>query len=270
MNLLDGNVAIITGGAAGIGRGIARRYAREGASVVIADIEADAGEIAAEEIRRDLNGRAQAISVDVTSQDAVRELFAKTREAFGGVDIVVNNAFRPAKDGLFERKTIREMEGVMGVNFNGTWIMMQESLPYLQARGGGRIINFFSIDGALGSWMRADYNASKAAIRALTRTVAAEWARFNILVNCISPAGKGKSYEAWANAIPGYAEQVAAMIPVGRVGDPEEDIGPVAVFLASKMSHYITGETIFVDGGLHITGYQSKPENLEEIERGSD
>lgn len=173
--LLNGKIAIVTGGAAGIGRGIARRYAREGAAVVIADIDAAKAEKAAAQIRADISPRAQAIAVDVANAERVDALFRRTEDVFGVVDIVVNSAYLPPRDILFEWKSAEMLARTMDINFAGSWRMTQAALPYMLRRGGGRIISFSSIEAKIAAWLHADYSASKAASEALTRTVAAEW-----------------------------------------------------------------------------------------------
>lgn len=262
MGLLKGKVAIVTGAGSGVGRGIARRFAREGALVVIADIDSAAAERCASQIATELAAPARAISADISQQAAVKRLMEETEAVFGGIDIIVNNAYRSSPNVLFEDKSLDDLHKVFDVNLTGTWLMMQAALPYMQKRNGGKVINLYSVDSDVGAWLRSDYSASKAAIRSLTRTVAIEWARFGINVNCMAPAAKGAGYEKMVEEMPGFAELADAMNPSGRVGDPEEDIAPVAVFLASEMSRYVTGETIYVDGGVHITGYPSKPAEL--------
>lgn len=259
MGLLDQKVAVITGAGSGVGRGIARRFAREGASVVIADIDSDAAEICASEITAEFGVVARVVIADISQETAVQQLMKETEAAFGGIDIIVNNAYRSSPYVLFEDKSTNDLYNVLDVNLKGTWLMMQAALPYMQKRNGGRVINLYSVDADVGAWLRSDYSASKAAIRSLTRSVAIEWARYGIMVNCLAPAAKGAGYQKMVEQMPGFEEMAAEMNPSGRVGDPEEDIAPVAVFLASEMSRYVTGETIYVDGGVHITGYPSKP-----------
>jgi NAD(P)-dependent dehydrogenase (short-subunit alcohol dehydrogenase family) len=145
---------------------------------------------------------------------------------------------------------------------------MQAAFPHFRARGGGSIINFYSIDADTGAWRHVDYNMGKSAIRGLTHSAASEWGRFNIRVNAIAPAAAGKTFERLCQENPGFEKISASAKPLGRVGYPEEDIAPVAVFLASSMSQYVTGETINVDGGLHLWGFNSRPQNLSELEAG--
>lgn len=265
--LLDRKIAIVAGGASGIGHGIARGYAREGASVIIADIDAAMAEKAAAQIRAEISPWVRAITVDVADADSVGALFDRTVDMFGAVDIVVNSAYLPPRNLLFEQKTTDMVARTMTINFGGTWRMMQAALPHLRRRGGGRIISFCSIEAKIAAWLHADYSASKAAIEALTRTVAAEWARFDILVNCISPAARGSYFEDIAARSPEFARAAAAMNPLRRIGHPESDIAPAAVFLASCLSRYVTGQTLHVDGGIHIAGFQSRPDDVGMLER---
>jgi NAD(P)-dependent dehydrogenase (short-subunit alcohol dehydrogenase family) len=131
---------------------------------------------------------------------------------------------------------------------------MQAVFPHMVAQGGGRIINFVSLNGINAHMYSADYNAAKEAIRALTRTAAREWARHNVLVNAIAPAAATPAYEAFAEAAPENAAEMLEQNPMGRMGDPEHDIGGVALFLASDDSAYVTGNIVFADGGSHING----------------
>ena len=127
------------------------------------------------------------------------------------------------------------------------------------AAGGGRIINFVSLNGINAHMYSADYNAAKEAIRALTRTAAREWARHNVLVNAIAPAAATPAYVAFAEAAPENAAEMLEQNPMGRMGDPERDIGGVALFLASDDGRYVTGNILFADGGGHINGVQWTP-----------
>jgi NAD(P)-dependent dehydrogenase (short-subunit alcohol dehydrogenase family) len=136
------------------------------------------------------------------------------------------------------------------------------------ARGGGSIVNFYSIDAETGAWLNSDYVISKSALLGLTRSAASEWGRYNIRVNAIAPTGMGNVFHMLAKEIPNFAENAAAMAPLMRNGDPENDIGPAVVFLASDMSRFITGELVHIDGGLHMPGYNSKPPNLAELDKG--
>lgn len=265
MGLLDNKVALITGGGGGIGRGIARRFAREGAAVVIAEIDPTSGRAVAEQVT-ELGGRGFYIHTDVLSKSSVVEAIAAAVEQFGGLDILVNNAFVPAKNVLLEEKSDELLEQTLTSTIKATWWAMQAALPHMRARGGGKVINFTSIDVDIGAWLHADYNTGKAGVVGLTRSAAAEWGRFNITVNAMAPTAMGATFHQLAADNPGFAERAAAMRPLGRCGDPEEDIGPAALFLASDLSRYVTGETLHVDGGLHLPGYNSRPTGVAILE----
>jgi NAD(P)-dependent dehydrogenase (short-subunit alcohol dehydrogenase family) len=261
MGLLDGKVALITGAGGGIGRGVARRFAREGASVVIAEVDTATGLSAAAECEA-LGARAVFVHTDVRHKDSIHNAIATAVDRFGGLDALVNNAFVPTPNVRLEQKTDAMLESTLNSCVWATWWAMQAALPHLRARGGGSIVNFYSIDVDIGAWLHADYNTAKAAILGLTRSGAAEWGRFNIRVNAIAPTAMGATFHKLCAENPGFAEKSAAMRPLGRSGDPENDVGPVVVFLASEMARYVTGEAIHVDGGLHLPGYNSRPADV--------
>jgi NAD(P)-dependent dehydrogenase (short-subunit alcohol dehydrogenase family) len=261
MGLLQNKVALVTGAGGGIGRGVARRFAREGAAVVIAEIDCESGAQAARELE-ELGGRALFVQTDVLRKESVEAAVAAAVAQFGGLDILVNNAFVPTPNVLLEDKTDEMLEQTLTSTIKASWWAMRAALPHMRERGGGKIVNFYSIDVDIGAWLHADYNTAKAGIVGLTRSAAAEWGRFNITVNAIAPTAMGATFHKLAAENPGFAERSAAMRPLGRCGDPEEDIGPVVVFLASDMSRYVTGESFHVDGGLHLPGYNSRPAHV--------
>jgi NAD(P)-dependent dehydrogenase (short-subunit alcohol dehydrogenase family) len=266
IGLLEGKVAIVTGGAKGLGLGISRRLAREGAKVVITGREGAAAEAEAASISRDLGGETLGFASDVGVKSDVEAMVARTVAHFGGVDILVNNAATLSPNILFEQKTDEMLKRTLDIALWGSWWGMQAAFPHMRARGGGSIINFYSIDADTGAWLHADYNIAKSAILGLTRSAAVEWGRFNIRVNAISPTGLGQVFARLVKEVPGFLEAATANNPLLRAGDPEDDIGPVVVFLASAMSRFITGEMINVDGGQNLPGYVSKPHNLAELE----
>jgi NAD(P)-dependent dehydrogenase (short-subunit alcohol dehydrogenase family) len=254
---LEGKVALVTGGGKGIGRGIARRYVREGAAVVVVDVDEEAGVQVAKELQE--VGPAVFVRADVGDKADVLAAVRTATGRFGRLDILVNNAIALSPNILLEEKTDEMFDGVLRTGLWATWWAMRAAFPAMRDQGGGRVINFYSIDAEAGAWLHADYNAAKDAIRGLTRSAAAEWGRFGILVNAIAPTAAGSVFEQLARETPGFAEMAASVNPLGRVGDPEEDIAPVAVFLACEDSRWVTGETIHVDGGQHLPRYESRP-----------
>lgn len=266
MGLLDNKVALITGAGEGIGRGVARAFARAGGAVAVAEINEQTGQQVADELQA-LGGKGLFVKTDVLSKDSIVAAVDKAAAHFGGLDILVNNAFVPSANVLLEEKTDEQLEQTLTSTIKATWWAMRAALPHMRARGGGKVVNFTSIDVDVGAWLHADYNAGKSAIVGLTRSAAAEWGRFNITVNAIAPTAKGATFKKFAEENPGFEERAAAMRPMGRCGEPEEDVGPVVLFLASEMSRYVTGETIHVDGGLHLPGYNSRPADVPVIEK---
>jgi len=259
MGRLDGRVAIVTGAGQGVGRGIARRFAREGAAVVVADINPETGSAVAAEITGEMGGRAVFVPTDILDQGQVEALVERTVADFGTVHILVNNAYVAGGFGRFEHKP----DGDLELAFRGgplhTWWAMRAAFPTMKAQHWGRIINLVSLNGINAHKYSADYNAAKEAIRAITRTAAVEWGRHNILCNCIAPAAASPAYVAFATAAPENAKEMLASNPLGRMGDPEHDIGGVALFLASEDSDYVTGNTIFASGGTQVNGVQWDP-----------
>jgi NAD(P)-dependent dehydrogenase (short-subunit alcohol dehydrogenase family) len=258
---LAGKVALVTGGGKGIGRGVARRFVRDGAIVVVAEIDRSAGEAIVDELVEQ-GGKATFVHTDVSKKADVLAAVSRTIEEHQRLDILVNNAITLSPNVKLEEKTDEMLEGLLRVGLWATWWAMQAALVPMRAQGGGRIINFYSIDAESGAWLHADYNATKEAVRALTRSAAVEWARFNIQVNAIAPGAASTIFEQMCVDIPGFRERAAAMNPSGRVGDPEHDIAPVVAFLASDDARYVTGETIHVDGGQHLPRYDTKPPDV--------
>lgn len=256
---LEGRAAVVTGGADGIGQGIARRFAAEGASVIVADYDAERGPAVAEELQA-LGAKATFIRCDVTSRDDVFGAVDLCVQQFGSVDILVNNAYRGEGPVRIERKTDERFDDALKMCLFATKWAMERALPHMKARGWGRIINMASLNGVNAHMGSADYNAAKEAVRAYSRTAAREWAPYGICVNVICPAAISAAYRRFAEVAPDVAAATAAANPMGRMGDPETDIGGVALFLASDDARYLTGNTLFVDGGGHINGVPWVPD----------
>ncbi|MDD5432631.1 MAG: 3-oxoacyl-[acyl-carrier-protein] reductase [Candidatus Omnitrophica bacterium] len=244
MRLKD-KVALITGGARGIGRAIAMRFAQEGADIVIADVNPADAEKTCAEIEA-LGRKTLGLQMDVTDFTKVEEAINKILDKFGKVDILVNNA-GITKDNLLLRMGQPEWDAVINVNLKGTFNCTKAvSKPMIKARF-GRIVNIASIIGIIGNAGQANYAASKAGIIALTKTTAKELASRNVNVNAVAP---GFIQTEMTAKLPEEVKQkMKEVIPLDKFGTPE-DVAACCLFLASEDSSYITGQTIVVDGGM--------------------
>ena len=259
MAKLYGRVAVVTGAGMGIGRGIAGAFAREGASVVVAEIDTAAGEQTVAWLRDEWGVAAEFVRTDVTDKLQVLAMVDVAVKRFGRLDILVNNAWRGSGYARFENMTDEQLRGGFDMAVMGAFWAMQKALPELLKHGTGRVINLCSLNGVNAHMYSVQYNAAKEALRSLTRTAAREWAPHQVCCNVICPGAQSEAYKRVAEANPQMAAGMAAGNPMGRIGDPLDDIGPVAVFLASDDSRYLTGNTLFVDGGAHINGVQWAP-----------
>jgi NAD(P)-dependent dehydrogenase (short-subunit alcohol dehydrogenase family) len=263
MSRLQGRTAIITGAGAGIGKGIARRLAREGASILVAEYNADTGAQCARELRDEFGVDAGFLQVDVGSKEQVEAMVATAARQFGSADILVNNAGGGGFMGRFEHHTDEILRKSFDVNFYAGYWAMQAAFPLMKARQWGRIINICSLNAVNAHPYTMNFNAAKEALRGLTRTAAREWARHGICANVICPAAASDAYQKFAAAYPEMAAEMLQQNPMGRMGDCEHDIGAVAAFLASDDCRYVTGMTMFVDGGSHINGVSWNPQMPE-------
>jgi NAD(P)-dependent dehydrogenase (short-subunit alcohol dehydrogenase family) len=242
-------VAIVTGAASGIGRGIATLFAHEGALVVIADVDEAGGSRIAGELG---HARARFIRTDVSDGSQVRALIAETVAAFGGIDILINNAATVIFKRLVDTEEA-EWDRVIATNLRGVYLCARYAIPHMLERGGGAIVNMSSVRALATTPLVTSYDASKGAIVALTRGLALEHARDGIRVNCILPGSIDTpvfraNLRAEGDEEEGY-RATARGIPLGRVGQPL-DIARVALFLVGDESGYATGAPFLIDGGL--------------------
>jgi len=252
MKRLDGKVALVTGGARGIGRAICQAFVAEGARVAVADRLVEEAEDAAAAI----GDSAMPLGFDVTDLDAIAAGVKAVEDAWGGIDVLVNNA------GIFnmasvDRITVDDYRRQYDVNVGGTLFTTQAVVPGMKRRGGGTIINFSSQAGRRGEPNIAVYCSTKAAVISITQSFALEFAKDNIRVNAIAPGvvdtpmwdvvdSLFAEYEH--KALGQKKREVGEAVPLGRMGDPEDIAGP-CVFLASDEARYITAQTLNVDGG---------------------
>lgn len=242
---LQDKVAIITGGAGGIGSGMAKAMAKEGAKVVIVDVNDEAGVAVESELKNITDGLF--INVDIAKPENAKVIKDRAVEAFGRVDVLVNNA-HVSRQAKFMETDQDMLDLSFNTGFYPTFYLMQACYEELKKHQGS-VINFASGAGLSGQINQSSYAAAKEAIRGLSRTVANEWAKDQINVNMISPIAYTGGVAQWRENFPEQYEQVVNNIPLGRMGDPETDIGPVAVFLASDDSKYMSGQTLMADGG---------------------
>ena len=246
MHTVDGKVVIVTGAGRGVGLGIARHLGRGGAKIVVAEWNSERLDAAVAELH-ELGVDVLGVRTDIMVRDDIDAMVAATIERFGRVDGLVNNAqtFRPMAP--MATVTDDDLDVFYRSGVGGTLAAMQAVYPAMAAQGWGRIVNFASSMGITGGRGFGAYNASKEAVRALTRTAAREWAADGIVVNCIAPAAADHHGDA-AKQSEGY-RMFVENCPMGRQGDPETDIGPIAWFLCSDACRYLTGHTFMADGG---------------------
>jgi 3-oxoacyl-[acyl-carrier protein] reductase len=242
---LENKVALITGGARGIGREIALLFAKEGADIAICDIDLEQVEHTAKEIEA-LGRKALAFKVDVTNSGDVQAMVDKILDNFNKLDILINNV-GITKDNLILRMSEEEWDKVIAVNLKGTFVCTKIASKVMLKQHSGKIVNLASIIGIMGNIGQANYAASKAGIIGLTKSVAKELALRGICVNAIAP---GFIKTEMTSKLPEEIQQkILSNIPLGRLGEPK-DVANLALFLSSESSSYITGQVIQIDGGM--------------------
>jgi NAD(P)-dependent dehydrogenase (short-subunit alcohol dehydrogenase family) len=247
MKKLAGKVAIITGGGQGVGLGIALAMADAGATIVITGRHEEKLRKAAKVIEA-RGVEVLTVVADASKRASAKDAIAAVIARFGQLDIVVNNAQSSAPGVMLEDLDDATIALTLESGLHGTLYCMQAAVPHLKVRG-GCIINFGSREGIHGGTGFGIYAATKEAIRGLSRSAAREWGKYNIRVNVICPAALSPAAIEYLDKYPDHAKAYLKEIALGRFGDPELDIGPIAVFLASDDSKYLTGQTLNADGG---------------------
>jgi NAD(P)-dependent dehydrogenase (short-subunit alcohol dehydrogenase family) len=249
---LKNKVAIVTGAGRGIGQAIAIGLAEAGADVaLLARTEDDLDSTA--RMIRDMGKKALVVPTDVTSRTAVLEAVEKTKNAFGQIDILINNAGMNIRSKAFD-VTDEEWNQIMDTNLKSAFMMSQEVGKVMKEQVSGRIITISSVAGTVALRTGVAYAATKAALIQMTKVLAMEWGSYNIQVNAIGPWYFRTPLTEGLLQDPNYLAEIKAVTPLNRVGELPEIVGP-AVFLSSEAASYITGQTLFVDGGMTIKGF---------------
>ncbi|MDC5698519.1 3-oxoacyl-ACP reductase FabG [Intrasporangium calvum] len=252
MNRLEGKIAIVTGAARGLGRGIAERLASEGATVVVTDVNEAGAKEAAEEIAAQTGNGALGLGCDVSDYASVEAMVAAVRDQHGRVDVLVNNAgwdkaapFLDLEQELWPR--------IIGINLYGVLHTMKAVLPIMAEQGSGSVVNISSDAGRVGSSGEAVYSAAKGGVIAFTKSMAREMARKQVRVNVICPGPSDTQlFAEFAGDNQGLRDALTKAIPLRRLGQPDDVAGAVAYF-ASDDSIYVTGQTLSVSGGLTMS-----------------
>ena len=241
---LAGKVALISGGASGMGQSEAVIFAREGAKVIVADVLEPEGKKVADS----LGGAGRFVTLDVTSESAWQQAIATAVSTFGKLDVLVNNA---GISGTFDPDTLSTSawDRLMDVNAKGVFLGMKHAIPVMEKAGGGAIVNISSVSGFVGQHgIHMAYNASKGAVRLMTKSAAVQYARSGIRVNSVHPGVLPAMRSSKATADPAFRQKMLAGVPMRREGRVEE-VAYAVLFLASDEASYITGTELVVDGG---------------------
>lgn len=244
MNSMTDKVAIVTGGSSGIGRAAAIAFGQAGARVVVVARREDKGQETVQLVQA-AGGEATFIQADVTQASEVEAMVKKTLETYGRLDCAFNNA-GSGKAGKITELSEADWDFEINANLKSVWLSMKYEIPAMQQSGGGAIVNMSSQGALLGTANYGAYGAAKAGVIALSRAAAAEYSTDNIRINAVSP-GAVKT-DLWAGAPPEMLDQVAAGIPLQRIGTPE-DIAAAVVYLCSEGAAFITGHNLVIDGG---------------------
>lgn len=258
MGILNGKVCVITGCASGLGKQQALRFASEGALLAVCDIQEEKL-LETKRLCEEHGTQVLAMKVDVTAYDDLVSFVESTVQAFGQIDVLVNNAHAITLPAPFLEKSIADLDLEMHSSLYAYWHLMKLCFPHMKDRpdAGTSIINFASAAGVQGDSLYAPYAACKEAVRGLSRVVAREWGQHNIRVNTLCPNGLTENVKEGIASLSSEAQEHvrAAFVnnPFGRAGNPYEDVAPVVVFLASDASHWMTGQNLHADGGVQIS-----------------
>lgn len=244
---LDGRVALVTGGARGLGRVMAEALASAGASVVLTSRDGNTASEVARTIAAAAGSKTLGVALEVTRAKAVEEVVALTIESFGSIDILVNNAGINIR-GPIEELSEAQWDEVIDTNLKGAWLCCRAVARPMKQAGWGRVINISSMLGEVSMPDRTPYSSSKGGMTMLTKTLALEWARHGICVNALCPGPFTTEINLPLLNNPEKRAAVEAKLPVGRWGEPSE-LGPAVVFFASEAASFITGSTLMIDGG---------------------
>jgi len=244
---LEGKTAIVTGASRGIGEAIAKGFARAGADLVLVSRNLSALEGVAKEIEG-LGRKALSVSADIGNLEEIQKVIEATLKVFPRIDILLNNAGISPVLKKAEEMNLKQWEEVVRVNLTGTFLFCQAAGKVMIQQGGGKIINMVSVGAVVGFPRQIAYCATKGGILQLTKVLAVEWTRYNIQVNAIGPAYLETELTKGMRESKIISEDLLRKTPMGRFGKPEEIVG-AAIYLASDASSYVTGQTLFVDGG---------------------
>jgi len=243
---LTDKIAIVTGGGSGIGRRVAMAFSEFGAKLLIADIDQKAADLVVSEIKSK-GGEAIAIRMDVTHPDEVHEMVHTAANAFGRIDILFNNAGISIR-GPAESFSLEDWNKVIAVDLTGMFICAQTVGKVMIKQGRGKIINTASVSAKLGHPGNLAYAAAKHGVVGMSKVMAVEWGKYGVSVNCIGPGVIKTPMTMKAFSDPEKYQELVRRVPLGRLGEPDDLIG-AAVFLASEASNYVTGQTIYIEGG---------------------
>jgi NAD(P)-dependent dehydrogenase (short-subunit alcohol dehydrogenase family) len=248
--MLEGKVAIVTGAGYGLGRATAMAFAKEGAKVTVADIDAEKGQQTVQMVK-EAGGEALFVKTDVTKEADVEAMVKKTVDTYGRLDCAHNNAGSGEPPKLLHEITEEQWYRVIDLNLKGVWLCMKHEIKHMINHGGGAIVNTSSVAGLTGSPMMTTYGSSKHGVVGLTRTAALEYARLGIRINAVCPAGMRRTglAEILLEQDPKMAEKLAEGLPMGRDSDPDE-VAQAVVWLCSDAASYVTGHAMAVDGGV--------------------